>query len=84
MVKNDLRKSIQQALDIVRVIGNNAVHPGQIDLKDDMKTALSLFRLVNMIVEDMIAKPKEVDSLFNGLPDDVKKGIEKRDEGNNK
>ena len=80
-----LRKKIQQPLDYVRVVGNNAVHPrGKIDLKDDIKTALTLFRLVNMIVEDMITNPKEMESLFNGLPDDVKKGIDRRDANNNK
>lgn len=84
LVKNGLRSDIQKALDIVRVIGNHALHPGQIDLKDDMKTALTLFRLVNMIAEDMITKPSEIESLFNGLPDEAKKGIERRDDAKNK
>jgi len=35
---------ILQSLDIVRVIGNESVHPGVIDLKDDRHTALRLFR----------------------------------------
>ncbi len=37
-----------------------------------------------MIVEDMITNPKEMEQLFNGLPDDVKKGIDRRDANNNK
>ncbi|MDQ3836035.1 MAG: hypothetical protein M3270_03770 [Thermoproteota archaeon] len=76
-------KETQQAFDTVRVIGNNAIHPGQIDLKDDIKTALSLFKLVNIIVEDMITEPNDVASLFNGLPDGIKKGIDTRGGGNN-
>lgn len=84
LLRNGLRKEIQQALDYVRVIGNHSVHPlGKIDLKDDIKTALTLFRLVNKIVEDMIANPKETESLFNGLPDDIKKGIDRRDANSN-
>lgn len=59
LVKKGLRIEIKQALDVVRVIGNNAVHPGQIDLKDDKATALRLFDLVNLIVETMISAPKE-------------------------
>ncbi len=51
LVKNEngLPRKVQQALDIVRVIGNNAVHPGQIDLTDDVQTAGKLFGLVNVI-----------------------------------
>ncbi|MGD5339922.1 DUF4145 domain-containing protein, partial [Xanthomonas citri pv. citri] len=48
LVQKGLEPEIQQALDIVRVIGNNAVHPGQVDLKDDKATAITLLRLVNL------------------------------------
>ena len=84
LVGNGLTKQTQQGLDIVRVIGNNAVHPGQIDLKDDLKTALTLFRLVNMIVEDMITKPRSLELYYQGLPDQDKNGIDNRDRANNK
>lgn len=42
LVKKGLEIEVQQALDVVRVIGNNAVHPGIIDLKDDKETAMTL------------------------------------------
>ena len=35
LVKDGLSIEIKKALDVVRVIGNNAVHPGQINLRDD-------------------------------------------------
>ena len=47
LVKNGLPKQVQQALDSIRVIGNDAVHPGQLDLRDDSGTAERLFKLVN-------------------------------------
>lgn len=79
LVKAGLPPQIQQALDIVRVIGNNAVHPGEIDLHDDQETALTLFRLVNLIVEDRITRPRVIDEMYNNLPAGALQGIAQRD-----
>ena len=79
LVKKGLPEKIQKALDVVRVIGNNAVHPGQIDLRDDAKTAIVLFELLNMIVESQITQPKRVDEIFGRLPEGARKHIKKRD-----
>jgi hypothetical protein len=80
LVKRGLDGRIQMALDVVRVIGNNAVHPGQIDLRDDTATATKLFGLVNIIVEALIATPKHIETMFAALPAGALKAIEKRDE----
>ena len=79
LVKKGLPIEIQRALDIVRVIGNNAVHPGELDIKDDLPTAMSLFELVNQIVESMISQPKKIEELYGRLPESDKKAIENRD-----
>ena len=47
LVKAGLDPKIQKALDIVRVIGNECVHPGTMDLRDDREIAAKLFVLVN-------------------------------------
>jgi hypothetical protein len=80
LVKEGLPVAIQEALDCVRVIGNNAVHPGELDLKDDKDTAVALFDLVNMIVEFMVTKPKEVKALYDKIPKGAKDAIAKRDD----
>ena len=79
LVADGLPKQVQQALDTVRVIGNNAVHPGEIDLRDDPQTAMALFDLINFVVEDRIARPKAVSGLFDRLPDGAKRAVRKRD-----
>lgn len=71
--------AIQQALDSVRVIGNEAVHPGTMDLKDDEATAMTLFSLINYIVEKAIAEPKEIAAIYSGLPAGKLAGIAQRD-----
>jgi hypothetical protein len=79
LVKRGLDSRIQKALDVVRVIGNNAVHPGQIDLRDDKASAIKLFDVVNLIVEAMIATPKHIEKMYSELPEGARKAIEKRD-----
>lgn len=80
LVKKGLPETVQKALDVVRVVGNKAVHPGQIVFDvDDTNTAVMLMRLLNIIVERMITEPKEIDSLYQGLPESVKDAVEKRD-----
>ena len=49
MVAEGLNPKIQKAIDLVRVVGNNAVHPGQINLDDNSAIALKLFKIINMI-----------------------------------
>ena len=79
LVRAGLDPQIQKALDFVRVIGNNAVHPGQIDLRDDRAAAEVLFDLVNLIVERLISVPKRVDEVYGSLPESVLQKIAKRD-----
>ena len=79
LVKKGLSPIIQKSLDVVRVIGNEAVHPGTLDLRDDRDVASKLFRLVNLITDRMITYPKQVNEMFDGLPAPKKEEIQKRD-----
>lgn len=75
-----LKPQIQQALDIVRVTGNNAVHPGEMDLDDDdQEIALSLLTVINLIVEEMILIPNQIQELYNASPERDRNNIAKRD-----
>lgn len=79
LVKQGLPVQVQQSLDIVRVVGNNQVHPGVLDVRDDASMAMTLFELVNIIVEDRIARPKQIAALYAKLPEGARKQIEERD-----
>ena len=80
LVADGLSPKIQQALDLLRVVGNNAVHPGQIDLDDGRDIALKLFHVLNFIADEMITKPKELELLYGDVvPDETKQHINERD-----
>ena len=80
LVAAGLSPKIQKALDLLRVVGNNAVHPGQIDLEDVREIALKLFYILNFIADEMITKPKELDLLYTDfVSEETQKYINKRD-----
>lgn len=78
LVTKGLDPQIQQALDIVRVTGNHAVHPGEIDFNDttDVET---LFELINVIADTLITQPKRIKAMYKRLPKKDKESIQKRD-----
>ena len=80
LVAKGLNPLVQKSLDIVRVIGNEAVHPGVIDLNDDRDTASQLLNLINSIAEQMISHPKHVEAMYEKLPESKRMAIEKRNE----
>jgi hypothetical protein len=79
LVRDGLPESVQQALDAVRVLGNNAVHPGQLDLNELPETADALFRLVNFIAENRISEPAEVKAIYELLPRGARQQVTRRD-----
>lgn len=80
LVKKGLPEKLQRALDSVRVIGNNAVHPGHINIDDNPETSFKLFGFINVICDIMITQPNKIDEFYNlNLTDDLKNAIAKRD-----
>ena len=79
LVAKGLPPRVQEALDSVRVIGNEAVHPGTLDLRDNRAVAGALFKLVNFIATKLITEPNEISSIYGSLPSDKLDAIAKRD-----
>lgn len=79
LVSKGLSKDIQMALDGLRVIGNERIHPGKIEIQESENVTIGLFKVLNIIVESLITRKKEIQELYDFLPSDKKKWIEDRD-----
>jgi len=79
LVEGGLNPLVQKSLDALRITGNNAVHPGKINLAEEPERVLKLFDLLNFIANKMITEPKEIAEFYNALPDGSKSAVKKRD-----
>lgn len=80
LVSNGLPAKIQQALDSIRVIGNKAIHAGQISVDvESCETAYALFEIINIIIEKMVSESIKIDNIFSALPESVKNDINIKD-----
>ena len=79
LVANGLPENVQKAMDVVRVNGNAAVHPGEIRDEDMPEYVERLFELINFIVENQITEPSKLKKLYEELPESKRDAIDKRD-----
>ena len=76
--EGNLPPQIQQASDIIRITGNESVHPGQIHLNEPINVD-ELFSLINTIAEFLITLPKQTQEIYDKLPKKSKDAIKDRD-----
>jgi hypothetical protein len=81
LVAAGMPERIQQAMDILRITGNNAVHPGEIQIDDRPDAADSLFNLLNLNVDDRIAIPAQITDMYESMPAGAVEAVERRDQG---
>lgn len=79
MVKQGLPESLRKMFDFVRLTGNEAVHPGEMNLQDSPELVYSMFSFINMIAEKMIAEPRQIDEMYGKLPEGKRKAADNRD-----
>lgn len=72
-----LPRQVQQTMDVMRFNGNQSVHEFRSD--DTPETATTLFNLLNIVVEQLISQPKQLEQLYSGLPEGVRKQVDRRD-----
>jgi len=68
MQTGKLDETLWQACEVVRVIGNEAAHPGEINFEDDHEIVRQLFGLINIIANETITRKKAIKALHEGLP----------------
>lgn len=79
LVKRGVPVEVQQSLDAVRVVGNNAVHPGEIAVEDDIGMVEILMKVINIIALRMLTEPKEVQAAYALIPQSKIEAIARRD-----
>lgn len=79
LVGKGLNPLVQKSLDALRITGNNAVHPGEINLEEEPEKVRKLFELLNFIANKMITEPREIESFYSALPEGARDAVKKRD-----
>lgn len=80
LVKLGLSGQIQQSLDILRVVGNHAVHPGQIEIEENKEEIEKFFGLLSLIVDVLVVQPAKIGEMFSTLvPQKQQEQIAQRD-----
>ena len=69
---------LQQCLDKVREVGNDAAYELKIEFKNDREIPEKLFELVSIIVHELITKKKTIDQVISRHKDVRQKKLEKR------
>lgn len=80
LVADGANIGVQQAMDIVRITGNSAVHPGELRPEDDDADLVAgVFDLINLISRDLITRPRDLQAMYERLPESQRKRIQDRD-----
>ena len=79
LVEQGLPAELQKLFDATRLIGNDAVHPGKLDLADNRDTVAKLFESVDFIVEEMITRRQRIRVLGDSLSDEIERAARSRD-----
>ncbi len=71
-----LPDQVTNMMDIMRFSGNENIHAFRPD--DGAADAATMFLLLNVVVERLIALPNQVENLFDALPEGMKEQVVKR------
>jgi len=75
-------ENIIRAADTIRITGNNAVHPGELNEADIDGIGSKLFGLLNYLVRQGITEPKNIESIYSQIPEAPRRSAEQKDNRN--
>lgn len=79
LMAKGLDERMGRLMDSIRIHGNLAVHPGEIDVSGARDSAVMVLRMLNRIVEKLIADPAAEKEFYEGLPERKRKAAEEKD-----
>lgn len=79
LVLKGVSRSLVEAMHVLRVIGNAAVHPGKIPEVEERETAIALCHLLNLIATRLLSEKRLVAQINNLLPEDKRRSISELD-----
>jgi hypothetical protein len=74
-----LAPDLQQAMDALRITGNDASHPGEVRLDDEAGGVTALFEIVNVLVERLVSIPARISKIYDALPEAKRDQVARRD-----
>ena len=77
IIGGQVDKRTRDALDIIRFKGNQAVYPGEIRIEEE--STKPMYKILNIIVQKLISDEKQIDDLYEELPESFKESIDRRD-----
>ena len=77
--KNTFPPLVVKVADTLRITGNNAVHPGEMSDEDFDHVAGKMFGLLNFMIKKSISEPKELEALYQLIPEAPRRSAELKD-----
>lgn len=78
LVRTRLSSKDVRCMDICRIIGNEGVHPGEINFEENPAIIPPLFLLINLATSRLFTDERIEDELYKLLPTEKRKGVEER------
>lgn len=77
--EGDVPDELQQAMDVVRITGNQAAHPEQLRVDDSVGGTAALFEIVNELVDRLIGFKARMARVYSQLDEEKRAQVERRD-----